>query len=1139
MAAKKHLVIPVALAGPVRPCRLEADQMPQEFHRCAPVGSDSALSLLSYYMNEPPRSSHRVPPSPSSSVSPPATPTPVPSLCRTVVGDSSSSPTSPTRSSAYPSTPKKSRIDQPHSNRLSALSIASLPFPLPTPPGLASDPEWEVDPFACPPYSSTSSPPPSKWSPASSTQSLAHYRSHSTDAMPKRDLHQKTFGKLKGDIASPTKLKDFFGRLSMNRSPGTSGFHFRSASASVSTNKDGDPRGKKRRPDSLMTFVDEGKEDELTEDISPRNDGADIFETSTRSSISQVFNVAEQNVCVVIPDPVRSNEDETKWKTSQVKAPVGPTTTVTAASAVSVITKYTDVTVSEDSSMISASIQSPFSGRLHVPASPSPKMRKPVPNLSPTSSNLPRSLPSPRNLINSPSKPRGIAIPPSPRTPPPHPPNRLPSPYAADSVSQVLDLGFPSPPLLADHLVPASPGRKSKIQAGNMALPSPTSRRLPQPPSSPVSPLQVQKPSSARGSVSVNQPPAVPPRSKLRPPPVKITTDFSPIRRTIVIQGDVPGQCDVSPLKIASPAHSHSSSVASLTISPMPTPPHSPSALSSKFPKHFHSTSLSSSLAISPMPTPPPLSPTSPPASAPSTFGSLPPIPTCPRPPAPEPQIDMGALRTLILQRGDHKSNEGDSDSESEDGEALKAIIQRISGDEHEHEDSLIATSPEFAWPEEPRSPPSRMSLHEPERNLASSDIEDDAVSIYSQFSSTYTFRSRSSSTRRKRSIRRNGKGGRLSRRMTAMSMMSVYSQGSFCAGDAIDLPSVPTLPWDLERGSTGGAAEEPLPDETLGEMTFEAPEYAYAFSWDDYVVHGLEGVALAGRTPIRSGADFETAIPSRLPVTKSHFPTAKDPAPDDWRALLTVQDKEKSKRRTSSNISVVGNILPNVQDPEIAVYTRHPFADASSLATNGSVGDISTTSVSSISAQALLPNRRKKTVRRVAAGAPSPPFNYQPPASSSVNLIFDAEAKNGGSPRETRSPRAAFPFVDGDDKQTRSVRSGLRGMKSRVNVLTSRLVSLTIASSRSSSSHIFPSRRGADSYDRRPHPSSAPYFEMGAASSWPSTSVSPSSSTSSASAGSAGNPPSSTSSWTPGLANRDALFLSRTATPSTAPMAI
>ncbi|KAJ7786339.1 hypothetical protein B0H16DRAFT_1708527 [Mycena metata] len=352
------------------------------------------------------------------------------------------------------------------------------------------------------------------------------------------------------------------------------------------------------------------------------------------------------------------------------------------------------------------------------------------------------------------------------------------------------------------------------------------------------------------------------------------------------------------------------------------------------------------------------------------------------------------------------------------------------------------------------------------------------------------------------------------------MSMMSVYSQASFCAGDAIDLPST----------STGGAAEEVLPDES-----FEAPEYAYAFALDDYVNHDLEGVALAGRTPNRSGADFETAILPQLPAAESDVSTPEDPAPGDWRALLTDQDQEKSNRRTSSNISVVGNVLSNVQDSEIAVYARHPFADASSLATNGSIGDTSITSVSS-----LLPNRRQKTVRRVAAGAPSTPSNYQPPGSSSVNLIFDTEAKNGSSSRATRSrARAAFPFVDGDDKQTRGVRSGLRGMKSRVNILTSRLVSLTIASSRSSSSRIPPSRRGADSYDRRPHPSSAPYFAMDAAPSWPSTSVSPSSTTSWSSAGSAGGPPSRVSSWTPGLANGDAPFLSRAATPSTVAMAI
>ncbi|KAJ7786338.1 hypothetical protein B0H16DRAFT_1708525 [Mycena metata] len=487
------------------------------------VGSDSALSLLSYYMNEPPRSSYRLPPSPSSSVSPPATPTPVPSLCRTVVGDSSPRsstrplfPTSPTRS-VYPSTPKKSGIDQPNSNHLSVLSVASLPFPLPTPPGLASDPEWEVDPFASPHYPSTSSPPQSKWSPASSTQSLAHYRSHSTDAMPKRDQYPKDVWEAQRRCSIPNSAEGLFREIEHKSQSRYLWIPFSECEC-----KHGDPGGKKRRPDSLMTFVivdEEKEEDELTEDTSTRNDGADIFGPPTGRP---VFNAAEQNVGAVIPDSTRSNADDTKWKTNQVKTSVGPTTTMTAAGA-SVIAKYTDVdgiAVSEDSS--SASIQSPLSGHLHVPASPSPKMRKPVPSLFTTSSNLPRSLPSPRHLINSPSKPRAIAIPPSPRTPPPHPPHPLPSPYT-DSVARVLDLGFPSPPLLADHLAPASPGGKREIQAG-MPPPSPTSRRLPQPPSSPVSPLQVHNSSGARGSVSINHAPVVPPRSKLRPPPVKITT---------------------------------------------------------------------------------------------------------------------------------------------------------------------------------------------------------------------------------------------------------------------------------------------------------------------------------------------------------------------------------------------------------------------------------------------------------------------------------------------------------------------------------------------------------------------------------------------------------------------------------------
>jgi hypothetical protein len=57
--------------------------------------------------------------------------------------------------------------------------------------------------------------------------SVAH-RATPSDTAPKSD--HNAIDKLKG--ASPTRLKGFLTRLSLNRSPATSGFHFRSPSTS-------------------------------------------------------------------------------------------------------------------------------------------------------------------------------------------------------------------------------------------------------------------------------------------------------------------------------------------------------------------------------------------------------------------------------------------------------------------------------------------------------------------------------------------------------------------------------------------------------------------------------------------------------------------------------------------------------------------------------------------------------------------------------------------------------------------------------------------------------------------------------------------------------------------------------------------
>ncbi|KAJ6575140.1 hypothetical protein B0H19DRAFT_1127348 [Mycena capillaripes] len=727
-------------------------------------------------------------------------------------------------------------------------------------------------------------------------------------------------------------------------------------------------------------------------------------------------------------------------------------------------------------------------------------------------SNLPPSLLP--DLNNSgPTNHRALSIPPSPRTLPPHPPNSLP---ASDSVGQVRDLDFPSPPTFAP------PSSASSLVAGaterlpNMLPPSPRSRRLPHLPVSFEASLS-QKPTSVAGVVVEHRPPAIPPRSKLRPPPVKIITEF---RQMAHIPNEVARRRTVLPLNLASPAHSHSSSVSSSTISPLSTPPmhsHSSSVASimephkPALPQHAHSSSISSSFVISPMPTPPPLSPASPSSTIQSAFS-----PPYARPVTPEPRIDMDVLRRLIFEDGEdgHNSIGSDSEPESEIGASLKAIVRahKCGGDEHEDSSTGTTTVAEFAWQEEPRAPPSRMSFYEPpspERIHRSSDVEDDdGISIYSQFSSAYTFRSRSNSTRRRRSVsvRRSGKKGRMNRHVATTSMMSVYSQASFSSRDTMDLLSVPTMP--CSSGGSDGIAEDLL-DNDLGEMVFEAPEYAYAFSWDDYVGHGLEGVALAGRTPTRSGADFEAQLPFSRHAGKPDLSTL----PDDCRSLLTGSDEVKSKRRTSSNISVIGNIIPTIQDPEVGTSTGPALTDVSSLVTNGSIGDVSTTSTWPMSPRALVPNRRQRTIRRVATALPS---SHPQPSSVSVAVV---------GPEDKIS-------------QGQSVRSGLRGMRNRVSVLKSRLVSLTLPSSRSPPSPTFLRGHAPESYDGLLTPSSAPCFATGPSSGgqWPPPPVSPSMASSSSSDGSASAaytsfPSSPSSLWTTGVTNGDALFLSPTVT--------
>ncbi|KAJ6604675.1 hypothetical protein DFH09DRAFT_318041 [Mycena vulgaris] len=1126
------------------------------------AASDPGISLLAYMNDEEPNSvSH----SPALS----GFQTRV-SGCSSPSNSPSSSP-SPRRPSTSPSRPMKQKPDGLKVNRYSTTPMTSLPFPLPPPPGLTSHFEWEIDPFACPSSPSAtnhlSQLPESKWSPASSTLSLAH-QPDSPRTSPKT---QTTFERLKGDIPSPTKLKHFFGRLSISRSPTSitaSGSHFRSASVS----KHGETQGHQvARRDSLVTFViaDEKKmdgADSLIENTKyAHNDGADNLGTPIRCRVSHAFHAGHQDLSSVLPDTLRLEKGEINRNDVQFPAFVSQTPISTETSPMSCRTSIVQpvdvdgIAVTEYSS-ISASIQIPLAAEsLYASLHPPLTMRIPVPDAPTGSPNLPPSLASPANLYNSrinlhfdPS--RALPIPPSPRIPPPNPPH---PPPGSDSVASVRDTGFPLPPILAQYSfssTPSSGGEASMERRIPAVPPSPSRRRLPRlPPSLEIAP--VQNPYSLVGdgsSDAVVGPPAIPPRSRLRPPPVKITTDFSEIRHTILTKHEDSEQPDALSLEGTTIAHSRSSSIASLIISPLSPPPlHSRSSSTASIvvspmpirPQHSHSASISSSFMISPMPTPPPLSPTSP--SSISEL-ALPPLalPTIrPR----ESQLDMSALRALILLRSGRAPSECGSDHDSEIEDFLEAFAR--SSDDRDDSSTYTLTTPEFSWQEETRPPPSRLSFYESvEPTHPSSDPEeedqDDAASIYSQFSAAYTFRSLSRSTKRMRSLRRNGTKGRMSRRMATTSMMSVYSQASFSSQDVMDLPPMPTLPWSLGGDLNEDVPEESLSEHGLGDMTFNAPEYAYAYSLDDYVGHSLEAIALAGGTAPRSGADFE----ARLPWTPRHNSgpsTSRDT--DDWRALLTAQDKGKGKRRTSSNISVVGNVFAPDIDPEVSTRPATGLAplsdDAGSLATNGSVGDISTTST--VAPMSLVPNRRQRTIRRVATSLPSSPrSNYQPPSSTSVNFIFDTETGNGEWRREMPLGESVpFPSLGPEEmnlKKARGMRSGLRGMRSRVSVLKNRLVSLSLAP-RSPSS---PSFANAAEFHPGPKPYLSPYPPSPSVTAhWPPTSVSPSvASSSSSSGGSASvetSTPSSASSWTPGLITGDGFLLSPVAAPTTFAMAI
>ncbi|KAJ7615285.1 hypothetical protein DFH06DRAFT_125908 [Mycena polygramma] len=291
--------------------------------------------------------------------------------------------------------------------------------------------------------------------------------------------------------------------------------------------------------------------------------------------------------------------------------------------------------------------------------------------------------------------------------------------------------------------------------------------------------------------------------------------------------------------------------------------------------------------------------------------------------------------------------------------------------------------------------------------------------------------------------------------------------------------------------------------------MVFEAPQYAYAFSWDDYVGHNLEGVALAGGSPSRSGVDLE----AQLPFSPRGNPrqTPPETAGNDWRALLTGPDQVKGKRRTSSNISVVENFIPTIQASQLATIAGPAFAAVSPPATNGSVND--------------------RTIRRLPTTLPTSPYgNYQRSSPPSPNSIFGADTENPGRRHEKSSGGEPYLSARAEQTQASGVRSGLRGMRNRVSVLKSRLVALTVpsSSSRSPSSPSFPPKHAVESYERRyPIPSASSSATVPSSSAqWPSASVFPTaSSTSSLPSGSASSLHSSSSPWSPGFSRRHTSF--------------
>nr|GAT44209.1 predicted protein [Mycena chlorophos] len=270
------------------------------------------------------------------------------------------------------------------------------------------------------------------------------------------------------------------------------------------------------------------------------------------------------------------------------------------------------------------------------------------------------------------------------------------------------------------------------------------------------SPLPGSPPNATPCAPSISgQPPAIPPRSKLRPPPVKILPLSRSYTTSSFSNSPGPGaQCFEAPLEEA--------------------------LIKSGF--------TSCSPPISPLPTPPMLSPTTTsPIHSPATINF---------PATPEPRLDLP-----ICKEVDAKMN------------AKSAAIAR----EEAYLRRLVTCGrgsiPEFFSQEEPRPPPSRLSYHTSrERDEDDSETDDEAVEFYAMYSTHFRPRTPSFTRRRVPSLRR--KNSRSERRSLATSMVSIYSQASAALSpeDLMDLPPVPALPWSLRRDPDHAETRPPTP---------------------------------------------------------------------------------------------------------------------------------------------------------------------------------------------------------------------------------------------------------------------------------------------------------------------------------------